>query len=168
MATREARLPEEERKRLIKLIHIAKAQLGLDEEAYRELLQDVAGVGSSKDLDLQGFRKVMAELERLGFKLGAGKAKGKSLSPKSSHLADGERKPSAVLIAIWIEMGNAGVIEDASHEALQNFVRKMIKGKQSVMPGVDILDALTHNQVNACRKGLETWRDRELAKRGQP
>lgn len=161
------KLPESERKRLIKLIHIAKAQLGLDEEDYRDLLQVIGGVDSSKNLDLQGFHLVIAELERLGFKVGTGRTKGgKSLSPKTRHLSEEERKPSAVLVAIWIEMGKAGVIEDASHEALQGFVRKMIKGLQVPLPGVDILDTLTWQQVNACRKGLESWRDRELAKRG--
>lgn len=159
-------LPPEERKRQIALIHIAKAQLGLSEEIYRELLQECGGVDSSKDLDIAGFRSVMQTLQNMGFKVGSGKAKRGSLSPKTSHLADGERKPSAVLVAIWIEMGKAGVIEDASHEALQSFVAGMIKGKQVLMPGVDILDTLTPTQVNACRKGLETWRDRELAKRG--
>lgn len=158
-------LPAEERKRLIKLIHIAKSQLGLDEESYRELLQECAGVESSKDLDTMGFKAVMAELERLGFRVGTGKTGGKSLSPKTRHLADGERKPSAVLVAIWIEMGKAGVIEDASHEALQTFVLKQINSKQVVFPGVDPLDTLTPAQVNACRKGLETWRDRELQER---
>jgi phage gp16-like protein len=160
-------LPPDERKRLIKLIHIAKAQLGLSEDDYRGLLQECGGVESSKDLGLQGFKSVMQTLQNMGFKVGSGKTKrGGSLSPKTSHLADGDRKPSSVLVAIWIEMGKSGIVEDASHEALQVFVAGMIKGKQTLMPGVDILDALTPGQVNACRKGLESWRDRELAKRG--
>lgn len=158
-------LPAEERKRLIKLIHIAKSQLGLDDESYRELLQECAGVESSKDLDAMGFKSVLGELERLGFRVGTGKVGGKSLSPRTRHLADGERKPSAVLVAIWIEMGRARVIQDTSHEALQTFVLKQIGSKQAVLPGVDPLDTLTPTQVNACRKGLEEWRDRELQKR---
>ena len=158
-------LPEDERKRLIKLIHIAKTQLGLDDESYRALLQECAGVESSKCLDAMGFKKVLGELERLGFRIGTGRASGKSLSPRTRHLADGERKPSAVLVAIWIEMGKVGVIQDASHEALQTFVLKQIGSKQAVLPGVDPLDTLTPAQVNACRKGLQEWRDRELRNR---
>lgn len=162
LRVRQPLLPEGERKRLIKLIHIAKAQLGLDDESYRGLLQECAGVESSKNLDAMGFKKVIGELERLGFRVGAGKVSGKSLSPRTRHLADGQRKPSAVLVAIWIEMGKAGVIVDASHQALQAFVLKQIGSRQAVLPGVDPLDTLTPTQVNACRKGLEEWRDREL------
>jgi hypothetical protein len=62
-------------------------------------------------------------------------------------------------------MGKVGVIQDASHEALQTFVLKQIGSKQAVLPGVDPLDTLTPAQVNACRKGLQEWRDRELRNR---
>ena len=35
-------------------IHIAKAQLGMDDVTYRTMLQQVAGVTSSKQLDERG------------------------------------------------------------------------------------------------------------------
>ena len=52
----------------ISVIHVAKSRLGLDEGTYRELLRNVAGVESSRDLDDAGFDLVMAHFERLGFK----------------------------------------------------------------------------------------------------
>lgn len=51
----------------IGVIHVAKAKLGLDDEAYRDVLERLAGVRSSKDLDRAGFDVVMTEFERLGF-----------------------------------------------------------------------------------------------------
>lgn len=48
-------------------IHVAKAQLGMDEVTYRTMLQQVAGVASSKQLDERGVDKVMAHLQRIGF-----------------------------------------------------------------------------------------------------
>lgn len=48
-------------------IHIAKAQLGLDEETYRALLARVAGVRSAKDLSPRQVGAVLAEFERLGW-----------------------------------------------------------------------------------------------------
>lgn len=49
------------------LLHVAKAQLGLSDEDWRDLLMRVDRVASSKDLDRYGFDRVLAELERLGF-----------------------------------------------------------------------------------------------------
>jgi hypothetical protein len=50
-----------------KLIHIAKKNLGLDDETYRDLLQSVAGVRSSKDLSPGQFSAVMTRMEKCGF-----------------------------------------------------------------------------------------------------
>lgn len=48
-------------------IHIARQQLGLDDETYRALLMRVAGVRSAKDLNDRQASFVLAEFERLGF-----------------------------------------------------------------------------------------------------
>lgn len=59
-------------------IHIAKGQLGMDDDSYRALLRRVAGVESAKDLDSRQAGRLMVELERLGFKpKPSSKAKGK-------------------------------------------------------------------------------------------
>jgi phage gp16-like protein len=49
-------------------IHIAKKELGLDDATYRAMLQTYGGVTSSKDLTAIGAAKVLAHLERAGFK----------------------------------------------------------------------------------------------------
>lgn len=46
------------------VIHIAKKELGLSEEMYREILRKAAGVESAKDLDEEGFRKLMRFMVR--------------------------------------------------------------------------------------------------------
>ncbi len=48
----------------IALIHIVKKDLRLTDDEYRAVLQSVAGVKSSKDLDEAGFRKLMNFLVR--------------------------------------------------------------------------------------------------------
>lgn len=50
------------------LLHVARAKLGMSEEAYRALVARAAGVASSRDLDRAGFDRVVAELQRLGFR----------------------------------------------------------------------------------------------------
>jgi phage gp16-like protein len=49
-------------------IHIAKKQLGLDDETYRAMLWTVARVKSSADLDEYGRQRVIEHLRRAGFK----------------------------------------------------------------------------------------------------
>jgi hypothetical protein len=50
------------------VIHVAKQQLHMADEAYRALLARAAGVSSSAQLDEAGFAAVMTEFERLGFR----------------------------------------------------------------------------------------------------
>ena len=51
------------RARELAAIHIRRKERGLDEDAYRSLLREVAGVSSARDLDAAGRRAV---LDRLG------------------------------------------------------------------------------------------------------
>lgn len=46
-------------KKKLAVIHIVKKELGLSDSKYREILQKVANVNSAKDLDNEGFRKLM-------------------------------------------------------------------------------------------------------------
>ena len=50
------------------LVHIAKEELHLDEETYRQILKGVAGVESSTRLTREGFDKVMRRFQEMGFK----------------------------------------------------------------------------------------------------
>jgi phage gp16-like protein len=58
-------------------IHIARQQLGMDDDTYRAMLQRVAGVDSSTRLTAVAAAKVLSEFERLGFRAKALKTKGK-------------------------------------------------------------------------------------------
>lgn len=51
----------------IALLHVAKKRLGLDDATWRDLLEQVAGVRSIRDLDQAAFDRVMAALEAAGF-----------------------------------------------------------------------------------------------------
>ena len=54
------------RRGLLAKIHIAKKDLGLDDEAYRDVLA-AHGVESSKNLDTKGLEKLLAHFEKLGW-----------------------------------------------------------------------------------------------------
>lgn len=55
----------------IRTLHVARKQLGLDEDTYRDALQAHAGVRSSRQLDHDGFAAVLAHFESCGFRLEA-------------------------------------------------------------------------------------------------
>jgi len=49
------------------LLHIAKEDLHLDEEGYRQILKGVAGVESATQFTREGFEKVMNRFQEMGF-----------------------------------------------------------------------------------------------------
>ncbi|ENX20171.1 hypothetical protein F892_03094 [Acinetobacter vivianii] len=55
------------RKSRIAAIHMGKNKLGLDEETYRDLLEQVAGKRSAKDMTDDELVKVLKHMETLGF-----------------------------------------------------------------------------------------------------
>lgn len=52
----------------IALLHVAKKQLRLDDDSYRDILRRCAGVDSAPDLDEIGFLRVMKYMTALGFR----------------------------------------------------------------------------------------------------
>jgi phage gp16-like protein len=79
-------------------VHIAKAQLGLDDESYRALLARVAGVRSAKELNARQAAAVINELQRLGWQPKPRKSQGK---PGNFDSLPGE---IAVIEALLAEM----------------------------------------------------------------
>lgn len=60
--------PESIRRKQLAQIHIAKSDLGLDDDTYRAILMDVAGVASAADLSAKGRRDVLTRFESRGWK----------------------------------------------------------------------------------------------------
>ncbi|MFT8420957.1 MAG: regulatory protein GemA [Gluconacetobacter sp.] len=52
----------------VRLVQVARKRLGLDEEAYRLVLARAAGVARTGELSDEGFRRLMDEFARLGFR----------------------------------------------------------------------------------------------------
>lgn len=65
------------RRRQLAKIHIAKNQLGMDDDTYREMLHNVAKVKSSAKLNADGLRAVLEHLAQCGFKAAGKKYPGR-------------------------------------------------------------------------------------------
>ena len=84
------------KRREIQLIHIAKQQLGMDDDTYRAMLWACARVDSSTKLDFAGRKKVLDHLKGCGFK--ATKAAARPAPAKDKAALVG--KIRALLIAL--------------------------------------------------------------------
>ena len=120
---------ESRRRAALAAIHIAKKQLGLEDETYRAMLQAVAGVDSARDLDTRGLGKVLDHLSERGAKFrsrGRG-AKTSSAPPekrrllwKVYQLLDDRRAEYAV--AILRNQGGPDALEWATPTQLHKLV----------------------------------------------
>ncbi|WP_312929121.1 gp16 family protein [Stutzerimonas nitrititolerans] len=113
-------------------IHIAKAQLGLDDDTYRALLARVAGVRSAKDLNPRQVGAVLREFERLGFQPKPAKRTGRAkpnpaterkalVSKIEAQLAEAER-PLAYADAMALRMFQVERVEWCDVDQLRRLV----------------------------------------------
>ena len=77
------------------LLRVAKADLGLDEAAWRDLLAKEGGVTSARDLSPAGFRRVVDCLKRAGFKPTSAR---KTFGVRHGFASDDQ---IAMIVALW-------------------------------------------------------------------
>lgn len=76
----------------IQIIKLAQKELGLDDDTYRALLQEMFGVDSCTRLSLEQANELIDELQRKGFRL-VGKKGGRSVQPARKGSASRPRLP---------------------------------------------------------------------------
>jgi len=124
-------------------IHIAKKDLGMDDDDYRAMLQNIAGVGSSADLSIHGRSKVLHHLEsNLGWKP---KPQARKARQKITATTPVDRK----IRALWLDLANAGAVRDRSEKALASYVKRQT--------GIDRLDWLSSKQAERVIEALKQW-----------
>ncbi|MFH0302665.1 regulatory protein GemA [Bradyrhizobium sp. 31Argb] len=100
---------------MIATIHTLKPKAGLgDDETYRDFLQSVAGVRSSKELSVATAPRVIEKMRELAG--GAGAAKGSVVG------LDGPI--GTKLRALWISGYNLGIVRDRSDHAMLSFLQR--------------------------------------------
>lgn len=133
------------RLRLIKLIHVARRELGMDDDTYRLLLSGMTGLGgatSTADLSVPNLYRVLEQLKQRGFKVRPSK--------KQRPLAADDQ--SKKIRALWLTLKDLGEVRDPSEEALAKFVLKMT--------GVQALQWLSGEQASQVIENLKKWQRR--------
>jgi len=131
-------------KKRIKLIHVAKSQVKLDDESYRDILSGY-GVESSKDLTLDQQVLVIQTMGKLGFKQKSKPSKYNELSDKrigNTKLAT----PRQLRMVEGMWRGSMKV-RNKSDEALRMFVKRIT--------GVDKLEWVPVWDVKKVVKAIE-------------
>ncbi len=112
-------------------IHVAKKQLGLDDDSYRAINLRITGKESSKDMTPNERGAVLAEMRRLGFVPTPPASRSREIAapaPQKARRARGalslEGPYVAKMRALWISGWNLGVVRDRTDEALAAFVRR--------------------------------------------
>ena len=114
---------------LLAQIHIAKKDLGLQDDVYRDVVERVTGKRSSADLNDTGRRKLIAEFRRMGWNGGwkrrenpTGRRRGSAAGSGRAH----SHKPYVrKIFAQWKELRRLGIWRGEDVATLRAFVRKM-------------------------------------------
>jgi len=133
------------RRNELAMIHIAKKDLGLDDETYKALLFTVARVHSSKDLDFHGRKRVLQHFKSRGWK-NKPATKAKTTRPLASD------QQSKMIRALWLDLHKLGAVADPSEAALASYVKRITS--------VDALQWLTSAQASRVIETLKKWQDR--------
>jgi phage gp16-like protein len=135
---------------LIKLIHVARRELRMDDDTYRLMLAGMKGLDgatSTADLSVPNLVRVLEQLKQRGFKVHPKNAQQRPMA------ADG---PSRKIRSMWLTLHGLGAVRDPSEEALAKFVLSMT--------GVAALQWLTGPQASRVIENLKQWQQRvELA-----
>ncbi len=139
-----------ERRNLLARVHIARKELGLDEETYRAVLRRVADAASAADMSNDDLERVLAEFRRLGWR----PQRAEGWRPKSP-------KPWVRKVyALWGEAKRTGAFRDRRRSALRAFVKRQT--------GCDDPEWLTPQQAEKVIEAFKAMiaRAREKGERG--
>lgn len=141
---------EAERKRLIRLVHVAKRDLKMPDDDYREALRTASGgrTSSSADMTISELEKVMSHFkQRCGFKV---RAKGASRPDKPTPPRRQADDPEARKIrALWLMLHDLGAVQNPSEAALAAYVKRLTK--------VDDLHWINGLQAETLIETLKKW-----------
>lgn len=128
-------------------IHVAKKQLGFDDETYRDILWTVCQVRSSGDLDFAGRKRFLAHL----------RACQAQVAPKPQARTDRPAKPAwspqlRLIWARWQKLADRGLVDHRTRQALDAWVFRQTS--------VDRLEWLNSMQRDLVLASLKRWLER--------
>ena len=135
--------------RLVRLLHVAKGQLQMDDAAYRTLLANASrGKTSSKAMSLGELETALRMMKAQGFVV--------TLKPSESGKKDlpvRDYGAQVVMIrGLWLELHQMGAVRSPSESSLAKFVKRMT--------GVDYHGWLDTDNASRVIEHLKQWKIR--------
>lgn len=137
------------RARIIQFIHIAKSQLGMDTDTYRQMLLSITGKTSTSDMNPGQLNKVLAAMKAKGFVV-------KPASKARTTRALADYPQAKKLRALWLEMYAQGIVRDSSEDALCRWIKRET--------GIDGLQWLEPDMASIAIERLKSWQEQGLKK----
>jgi phage gp16-like protein len=132
----------EYRRRALAKIHIAKKELGLSEEDYRDLVRSaVPGKESAADLTDTELRQLLDRLAELGWRPRLPRVTERPLPPMVWKARE-----------LWLQLHRLGKVRNPSWASLGRFAKRMT--------GVGDLRRLSVRQATVVIEALKQWLDR--------
>jgi len=128
-------------------IHLGAKELGLQDEVYRDFLEQLTGKRSAGDLDARGRVKVLEAMKDRG-----------AFKQKRPPRRAGKRPLAAEPVArkaraLWLSLYHLGVVQEPAESALNAFVKRQT--------GVDALQFLRGNALREVIEALKDWAVRD-------
>lgn len=136
------------RHRLVRLIHVAKRDLKMDDDVYRGILLKIGKTESSSKMTVPELERTLEHMKRCGFKVRSKNKSGISSRPLASD------PESRKIRALWLFLHKLGLVKNPSEKALTAYVKRMTK--------VDDLQWLNGDQTLIMIETLKKWAMRSL------
>lgn len=127
----------------IKLIHIAKKQLNLDDDTYRHLLTSETKKTSTKDMTVWELEKVIKNLKDKGFKVRSNSKKEKITATEPMHKK---------IRSLWLTLAEKGAVKNSSERALNAYIKRIT--------GVELMNWLSDPESIKVIETLKKWLSR--------
>lgn len=131
-------------------MHIRKGRLGLDDEAWRDLLERVTGARSAKALDAAGRAKALDELARLGAKPCRGRKR-----RRTADAPEEKRRLAAKIEAMLAEDGRPLEYAEAILRKMTGHEHKTPLAWASPSQLRDVVAALVYDRKRRSRRARE-------------
>jgi phage gp16-like protein len=139
------------RQQLIRLIHVGKRDLHLDDETYRAMLRNSSDSkhDSSSKLTLPQLERVLDAMKTRGFKI---KIQGKP----AAQVMPAQDPQSQKIRALWLELHKFGYVLNPSESALAAYIKRIT--------GIESLAWLDMPQASQIIETLKDWLNRDYNK----